>query len=131
MLTLVEIQRVVCLTDAFALFDADGDGSISAPVFRDKIHEMIPDSSPDVLYALMRTMDTDFDNRISLNEFVERFRPAFLRAKVYSGANPGMVQKAVTKLGNGILGDKAFCERLCGKVCSCTYLRLCLSLAYQ
>lgn len=101
--------------EAFSLFDLNGDGLIQAPELRERISDMIPESSSAALYALMRTMDKNQDNRISLQEFVERFKPSFMRAVVYHGPNAALVQKAVTKLGRSVLREESFCEKLCGE----------------
>jgi Ca2+-binding EF-hand superfamily protein len=60
------------LRRAFALFDADGDGAISAKEFRQGMSALNLHLRYDEIDDLMRLCDTGGDGKISYDEFISK-----------------------------------------------------------
>ncbi len=62
------------LRKEFQKYDKDGNGKIDYDEFIEAMKKQKLGLSNDQLYDLMRTLDTDSDNSIDIEEFVERFQ---------------------------------------------------------
>jgi|EP00161_Ancyromonas_sigmoides_P025325 protein phosphatase len=114
--------------DAFSVFDANGDGFISFFEFHSTLRSLDLGLTDQQIYELMRDVDQDMDNRISLDEFMSRFQVMYNRTgsgdqvaldKVQeigrvllsAGANEGAMRDAFTKYdtnNDGILSHAEF-----------------------
>merc|ERR1711916_318482 len=63
---------------AFAMFDADGDGRITCREFASTLLALDVGLNDRQIYEFMRSIDNDMDNNVSLPEFMDRFQVVFV-----------------------------------------------------
>ena len=101
------VKQRISLKSAFEAFDANGSGWISLSEFSSLIrsvlgHRKKTDDHSKVIYQVFRSIDQDFDRKISLQEFMEYwlkvFRQWTAHLKAKSGGDSAQLRTLIPKI---------------------------------